>query len=91
MDMDQSPISAAQLLLKHEKILPSPLKPHLISICTQLDLIAAATTERQVEVFRFNGHRAMLYKRAHGAASISSIRWSPNDRLLVKRGMSSTE
>ena len=89
--MNQLPIPAGQLVLKHEKILPVPLKPHLISICPQLDLIAAATTETQVEIFRFNGHRAMLHKRTHGSALISSIRWSPNDRLLVKRGMSCAE
>lgn len=72
---DENRITHDTATVKAEKIFLQPLETHLIAQCPTLDLIAVATSERRVDCFRFDGHRAFSHKR-NVKGTIKSIGWT---------------
>lgn len=64
-----------------EKILPQPIQLKHIRLCPTLDLVAVVTNEKTLEVFRFDGQRAFMWKQAATSASIVSLCWQPDGVL----------
>lgn len=79
-------VAESRLKLLQERIFPQALNHDLISICPQLDLVATVFEQKQLDVFRFNGHRALSHKRTSATATVKAFRWSPIDRSSKRRG-----
>lgn len=63
-----------RLAFRFDKFLVHPIEIRLIALCPTLDLVAIATGEKQLECFRFDGHRAFWYKKVT-AATIEALSW----------------
>ena len=70
------------LMLQAEKALQQPVRPHLISYCPTMDLVAVVTREEQLDVYRLNGQRAFGLKQKSVGSSIDAIRWKFNGTNL---------
>ena len=80
--MDTAP-SPPQLLQQSEKILLHPLRPHLISFCPTMDLVALVTAEENVDVYRINGQRAFGLKRRGEELQVRTMAWQWNGMGLA--------
>ncbi len=68
-----------------EKVLAQPVLPCLLTLCPTMNLIAVATSEKQLEVFRHNGQRALAMKRPAGNAIINRIDWFPDGTYVASK------
>ncbi|KAL1953234.1 hypothetical protein VTO42DRAFT_3376 [Malbranchea cinnamomea] len=75
-----------QLALISEKRLPAKCKPHTLTYCPTIDLIALATEDDQVHVFRFNGQEALGNPFTKAGISVKCTRWKNSGRLLAVAG-----
>ena len=66
------------LLEVAEKVLPQAIKPGLVAYCPTMDLIALATRDEQVHVFRLNGQRVFGVANKATDCTIVQITWKPN-------------
>lgn len=71
------------LLEVAELILPQRLKPGLLAYCPTMDLVAVATEDDQVQVFRLNGQKVFGVTKRTGNAVVTAICWKPNGMPLV--------
>ncbi|KAF2143445.1 uncharacterized protein K452DRAFT_248016 [Aplosporella prunicola CBS 121167] len=71
------------LMLQAEKALQQPVRPHLISYCPTMDLVAVVTREEQLDVYRLNGQRAFGLKQKSVGSSIDAIRWKFNGQYIA--------
>lgn len=77
---------AAMLEVISEKTLPQTANPRLIAYCPSMDLVAFASTDHQVLVYRINGQRvysATQKQRSTAALKVEQIRWKPNGKFLL--------
>lgn len=63
-----------------EKIVQSAMIPEHLAYCPTMDLIASATIDDQVSVYRLNGQRVFGVSSKSGMGKIRGIRWKPNGR-----------
>jgi anaphase-promoting complex subunit 4 len=61
-----------------EKTLHHAADPNLITFCPSMDLVALATTNQEVLIYRFNGQRAYGAVQKAGNLRVESICWKPN-------------
>lgn len=73
---------APKVRKRFEKQFAQRIKPDLVSLCPTLDLVAVATTDRQLDVFRFNGERAFGRARDGLEVSIDLFEWKWNGMNL---------
>ena len=66
-----------------EKVLAQPVLPCLLTLGPTMNLLAVATSDQQLEVFRHNGQRALVMKRPAGNATISRIDWFPDGKCVA--------
>lgn len=67
-----------ELELMSEKTLHQTAEPQLLSYCPSMDLVAIASTDDQVLIYRLNGQRVYGTTKKGGSLKVESIRWEPN-------------
>jgi len=63
-----------------EKIVQPAINPAHLAYCPTMDLIASATIDDQVSVYRLNGQRVFGVSSKSGPGKITGIQWKPNGR-----------
>lgn len=63
-----------------EKVVQPAINPKHLAYCPTMDLIASATIDDQVSVYRLNGQRVFGVSSKPGMGKIRGIRWKPNGR-----------
>jgi anaphase-promoting complex subunit 4 len=66
------------LLEVAQKVLPQAIKPGVLAYCPTMDLVALATRDEQVHVFRLNGQRVFGITNKHQGCQILQLVWKPN-------------
>ncbi|KAI9802111.1 MAG: hypothetical protein M1833_002032 [Piccolia ochrophora] len=66
-----------------EKALHQPVKLNTMTYCPTMDLIAVATAEERVYVYRLNGQRVLGAGNKQTSPTVRSLRWKPNGQLLA--------
>ena len=66
-----------------EKAIQQPVQDELLAYCPTMDLIALATSEERVYVYRLNGQRVLGLGNKNEKLAVQRLRWKPN-------GMSTT-
>ena len=77
--------SVLTMTLIASKTLAEKIQSNMVACCPTMDLIAVATTDNQMDVFRFSGKRVFGLHRKD--ASVQSLCWKYNgmkDRLWAK-------
>ncbi|EEP77994.1 conserved hypothetical protein [Uncinocarpus reesii 1704] len=87
-DDDTESIWHAHFASVSEKQLPAKCKPDTLTYCPTMDLVALATEDEQVHVFRLNGQKVFGgFARGGGAAAdglkVKSLKWKGNGHLLA--------
>lgn len=73
-----------------EKVVQPAVNPKHMAYCPTMDLIALATVDEQVQVYRLNGQKVFSVHSRDSTAKIGRIKWKPNGKicncyLCVKR------
>lgn len=66
------------LELLGEKSLHQTVNPELLVYCPSMDLIALASTDQQVLIYRLNGQRVYGAAQKGNTLRIEKISWKPN-------------
>ena len=61
-----------------EKILPQAIRADLVSYCPTMDLLALATVDEQVHVFRLNGQRVFGVPNKKLQCRVTHLQWKPD-------------
>lgn len=61
-----------------EKLVQPSINSHHVAYCPSMDLIALATVDEKVHVYRLNGQRVFGVVSKPSGPKISQIRWKPN-------------
>jgi anaphase-promoting complex subunit 4 len=69
---------AAELSLIEAKTFNHEIRPELVRCCPTMDLIAYATIDERVEIFRFGGQKAFHLQRKDSNFKVTSICWKYN-------------
>lgn len=69
---------AAMLNTICEKAVQPTINPDHVAYCPTMDLIALATIEEKVHVFRFNGQKVFGVTSKDPLAKVNQIKWKPN-------------
>lgn len=70
----------ASLPLMAEKTMQTPINPKQFAFCPSMNLLALATTDEQVHVFRSNGQRIFGMTRDESARSVTCMQWKPDGK-----------
>lgn len=67
-----------------EKHLPAKCKAGLLTYCPTMDLVALATEDEQVHVFRLNGQKVFGgLARGGDGLKVKALRWKGNGKTLL--------
>ncbi|KAG0651892.1 hypothetical protein D0Z07_1276 [Hyphodiscus hymeniophilus] len=66
-----------------QKSLHQTADPELLTYCPSMDLLAVASTDQQVLIYRLNGQRVYGAAQKGSSLQVESIRWKPNGQLLA--------
>ena len=61
-----------------EKVIHQPIKLDSLAYCPTMDLIALATTDEQVHVYRLNGQRIFGVSNKKTGCSVARLHWKPD-------------
>ena len=78
----EDPMLSLNLLA--EKVVHQPIKIDSLVYCPTMDLIAVATVDEQVHVYRLNGQRVFDVSNKKLDCSVRQLRWKPNGQRLSK-------
>ena len=70
----------ATLILLAEKVMQQAIKPGNVAYCPTMDLIALATADEQVHIYRLNGQKVLSLSNKKPGFTIDQIRWKPNGK-----------
>ncbi|KAI9721737.1 MAG: hypothetical protein M1812_002072 [Candelaria pacifica] len=77
-------MSTAMLNMLAEKTVHQPLDPEDLAYCPTMDLIAVATWEGKVFLYRLNGQRVLGgVEKWQGSTRVHGLRWKPDGKLLA--------
>ena len=65
-----------------EKALQKAVKPEHLAYCPTMDLIALASIDEQVHVYRLNGQRVFGIANRDSTCKVNQLRWKPNGQYL---------
>lgn len=63
-----------------EKAVQPTINPDHVAYCPTMDLIALATIDEKVHVFRFNGQKVFGVTSKDPLAKVNQIKWKPNGK-----------
>ena len=61
-----------------EKTVQPSVNPDHLSTCPTMDLVALATIDQKLNVFRLNGQEVLNLKDRHPGSHIDAIAWKPD-------------
>lgn len=61
-----------------EKVVQPAINPEHLAYCPTMDLIALATVDEHVQVYRLNGQKVFGVQSRDSSAKIRRIKWKPN-------------
>ena len=61
-----------------EKVVQPAINPAHVAYCPTMDLIALATIDEHVQVYRLNGQKVFGVQNKHPFATITQLKWKPN-------------
>lgn len=70
----------ARLILKVDKTLPTPVNPKQLAYCPSMNLLALATADEQIDVYRAKGQRVFGVTRDESAGKVTSMQWKPDGK-----------
>ena len=73
----------ANLSVLAEKVSTSMINPGHLSYCPTMDLLALATQDERVHVFRLNGQRVFGVSKKDPINKVTYIQWKPNGNISV--------
>lgn len=77
-NMEEEEVGEASLTMLAERTLQSPINLKHLAYCPTMSLLALATDDEQVHVFRTNGQRVFGITRKNPASKITGIKWKPD-------------
>ena len=63
-----------------EKVLPLEASPKTLAYCPTMDLVAVASVDDQINVYRLNGQKVFGVLRRQFEAKINAVIWKPNGK-----------
>lgn len=69
---------AAMLIMLFHKIVHPAIIPHHLACCPTMDLIALATIDQKVHVYRLNGQNVFGVASKQLGVKVNQIKWKPN-------------
>lgn len=61
-----------------EKVVQPAINPTHVAYCPTMDLVALATTDEQVQVYRLNGQKVFGIVNKQNSGQIDQLKWKPN-------------
>lgn len=61
-----------------EKVVQPAINPTHVAYCPTMDLVALATIDEQVQVYRLNGQKVFGILNKQTPAQVDQIKWKPN-------------
>ncbi len=61
-----------------EKVVQPAINPAHVAYCPTMDLVALATTDEHVQVYRLNGQKVFGILNKQTSVQIDQIKWKPN-------------
>ena len=61
-----------------EKVVQPAINPAHVAYCPTMDLVALATIDEQVQVYRLNGQKVFGILNKQAPAQVDQIKWKPN-------------
>lgn len=77
----------AGLKMLAEKTMRTPSDPRYMAYCPTMPLLALATVDDQVHVFRTNGQRVFGVSKKESTDRLAGIRWKPDGRYITVEGL----
>lgn len=69
------------LNLLAERYVSQPINPKLLAYCPTMDLLAVATLDEQVHVYRLNGQKVFGVANRQALGGVNQIKWKPNGKI----------
>ncbi|KAL6720420.1 hypothetical protein ACLMJK_002342 [Lecanora helva] len=66
-----------------EKVVQPAIDPEHLEYCPTMDLIAVATVDGQIHVYRMNGQRVFGSQNKQSTPKVYRMRWKPNGQCLA--------
>ena len=66
-----------------EKVVQPAINPAHVAYCPTMDLVALATIDEQVQVYRLNGQKVFGILNKQTPAQIDQIKWKPNGIIAL--------
>lgn len=79
MALDSGRVGMLNMLA--EKVVQPPISPRHMSYCPSMDLIACASIDGQVTVYRLNGQKVLTVNSKTVTAEVNGIEWKPNGKV----------
>ena len=61
-----------------ELAVPHAVNPRLMAYCPTMDLLAVATLENQVHVYRLSGQKVFSVANRQAVGGVNQIQWKPD-------------
>ena len=74
-ETDDEPSSLNMLA---EKVMHQAIKLNTLAYCPTMDLVALATVDEQVHVYRLNGQQVFGVSNKKAGCSVENLQWKPN-------------
>lgn len=65
-----------------EKVVQPAINPKHMAYCPTMDLIALASIDEHVNVYRSNGQKVFGNTNKHSVNKVNQIKWKPNGKTL---------
>lgn len=70
--------AAAMLTMLAHKMVHPAVNPRYLAYCPTMDLIALATVDQKVHVYRLNGQNVFGVTSKQPGVKVNQIKWKPN-------------
>ena len=67
-----------------EKVVQPAINPAHVAYCPTMDLVALATIDEQVQVYRLNGQKVFGIVNKQTSGQIDQLKWKPNGIATLK-------
>lgn len=66
-----------------EKVVQPAMNPTHVAYCPTMDLVALATVDEQVQVYRLNGQKVFGIINKQTSGQIDQLKWKPNGIAIL--------
>lgn len=68
-----------------EKLVQPAVNPQHLAYCPTMDLIALASIDDHIQVYRLNGQKVFGITNKQSVKKVTQIRWKPNGQSIISR------